>query len=85
MHPKVALLVKVELDKTITAKFIKPINYLEWISKMVPITSDGIRKYIDFRDLNKVFPKDDFPLPNIYIVVDLIGGHEILSCMDRFS
>ena len=87
MHPKVALLVKVELEKMLEEKFIHPIDYSEWISNMVPITkpSSDIRIYTNFRDLNKAFPKDDFPLPNIDMIVDLIARHKILSLMDGFS
>jgi len=31
------------------------------------------------------FPKDDFPLPNIDMIMDSIVGHDTLSFMDRFS
>ena len=53
---------------------------------MVPITkpSSDTRICTDFRDLNKACPKDDFPLPNIDMIVDLTAGHEILSLMDGF-
>ncbi len=87
MHPKVALLVKVELEKMLEAKVIRPIDYSKWISNIVPVTkpSSDIKIYIDFRDLNKACPKDDFPLPNIDMIVDLIARHEILSLMDGFS
>ena len=40
---------------------------------------------VDFRDLNKVSPKDDFPLPHIDVLVDNIAGHALLSFMDEFS
>ena len=40
--------------------------------------------YINFRDLNKAGPKDDFPLSNIDTLVDAIVGHEMLSLMDGF-
>ena len=85
MHPKVASLVKVELEMIFEAKVIFPIGYLEWISNMVPITKpfDDIKIYLDFRDLNKACPKDDFPLPNIDMIVDLIAKHKILSLMDK--
>ena len=39
---------------------------------------------IDFRDLNKASPKDDFPLPHINILVDNTVGHALLSFMDCF-
>jgi len=86
MHPKVALPVKAELERMLVAKVTQPINYLEWISNMVPVTKPfgDIKICTNFRDLNKACPKDDFPLPNIDMIVDLIAGHEIMSLMDVF-
>lgn len=54
---------------------------------MKPITkpSGDIRICTNFRDLNKAFPKDDFSLPNIDMIMDLTAGHELLSLMDGFS
>jgi len=43
-----------------------------------------IRVCTDFRDLNKVCPKDDFPLPNINMIIDSLPGYEMLSFMDGF-
>ena len=40
---------------------------------------------VDFQDLNKASPKDDFPLPHINILVDNTTGHASLSFMDGFS
>jgi len=37
MHPQVALLVKAEIQKLLEAKFIKPIDYPEWVSNLVPV------------------------------------------------
>ncbi|KAL0302411.1 UNVERIFIED_CONTAM: hypothetical protein Scaly_3033900 [Sesamum calycinum] len=37
---------------------------------------------IDFRDINKVCPKDFYPLPRIDQLVDSTFGHELLSLMD---
>ncbi|KAL5546225.1 hypothetical protein UlMin_005912 [Ulmus minor] len=44
-----------------------------------------IRCCIDYRDLNKACPKDEFPLPNIDMMVDATAGHEMFSFMDGFS
>lgn len=87
MHPHVALLVKAELKKLLDVGFVRANDYAEWISNIVPISKPdkSIRVCIDFRDLNKACPKDNFSLPNIDIIVDLTTGHEILSLMDRFS
>jgi hypothetical protein len=40
---------------------------------------------VDIRDLNKVSPKDDFPLPHIDILVDNATKSSIYSFMDGFS
>ncbi|KAH9326282.1 hypothetical protein KI387_006460, partial [Taxus chinensis] len=40
---------------------------------------------MDFRDINKAFPKDDFLLPNIDMIVDSTEGYKMLSLMDGFS
>ena len=38
MHPHIALLVKVELRKLLDVGFVRAIDYVEWISKIVPIS-----------------------------------------------
>jgi len=40
---------------------------------------------IDFKDLNKVSPKDDFRLSNIDILVNNTTGHALLSFMYIYS
>ena len=39
---------------------------------------------MDFRDLNKACPKDNFPLPHIDVLVDNIAGSALMSFMDDF-
>ncbi|XP_027150339.1 uncharacterized protein LOC113750576 [Coffea eugenioides] len=48
-------------------------------------TSGEVRVCIDYRDLNKASPKDDFPLPNIHILLDNTAGHEIETFCDCFA
>ena len=40
---------------------------------------------MDFRDLNKACPKDDFPHPHIGVLVDNTTGSALMSFMDGFS
>jgi hypothetical protein len=44
----------------------------------VPKKDGRIRVCVDFRDLNKASPKDDFPLPHIDELVDHIAGHAVI-------
>jgi hypothetical protein len=39
----------------------------------------------DFTDLNKCYPKDDFPLARIYQIIDSIAGCDIMALLDCFS
>lgn len=40
---------------------------------------------VDYRDLNKVSPKDNFSLPNIDVLVDNTTQFSVFSFMDGFS
>ena len=40
---------------------------------------------VDFSDLNKACPKDDFPLPHIDVIVDSAASSAMYSFMDGFS
>ncbi|PKI39932.1 hypothetical protein CRG98_039676 [Punica granatum] len=43
------------------------------------------RVCVDYRDLNKTSPKDNFPLPHINVLVDNTARHNQFSFMDGFS
>ena len=43
------------------------------------------RMCIDFTDLNKACPKDDFPLPRIDKIVDDAANSQLMSLLDCFS
>ena len=40
---------------------------------------------MDFTDLNKTWPKDNFSLPRIDQLVDSIARHKLLTFIDAFS
>ena len=51
----------------------------------VPKKGRKVRMCVDFRDLNKACPKDDFPLTHIDVLVDNTIGSALMSFMDGFS
>ena len=55
------------------------------MSSLFPKKDGKVRVCLDFRDLNKASPKDDFPLPHIDMLVNSTAGHSMLSFMDGFS
>ena len=63
------------------------VNYLEWLANVVPTPKkdEKVRMCVDFRNLNKASPKDDFPLPHIDILVNNSARHALLSFIDGFS
>ncbi|XP_077221648.1 uncharacterized protein LOC143855417 [Tasmannia lanceolata] len=82
-----ALKIKDEVTKQLEVGFLEVVEYPEWLANIVPVPKkDGkVRMCVDFRDLNKASPKDDFPLPHIDILVDNTACHALLSFMDGFS
>ena len=50
----------------------------------MPKKDGRIRVCVDFRDLNKASPNDDFSLPHIDELVNFTAGHAFLSFMDGF-
>ena len=71
--------VKAEVEKLLKAGFIYPIALTEWVSKPVPIDKKQgtIRVCTDFQDLNKVCPKDNYPMPFIDQIIDAYMGSEV--------
>jgi hypothetical protein len=77
--------VKEEINRLLDAKFIRPCRYADWISNIVPVENKGRKKLrvcIDFRDLNKATPKDEYHMPIADFLVNSASGHRILSFLD---
>ncbi|XP_048229363.1 uncharacterized protein LOC125369935 [Ricinus communis] len=69
------------------ANFLDVVDYLEWLANIVPARKkDGkVRMCVDYQDLNKACPKNDFPLPYIDVIVDSFASNAMYSFMDGFS
>ncbi|XP_073261648.1 uncharacterized protein [Populus alba] len=86
-HLDVWIKVKTELEKQWNAGFLEVVKYPQWVSNIVvvPKKEGKIRVCVDFRNLNKASPKDDFPLPHIDVLVDNVARSSTYSFMDGFS
>jgi hypothetical protein len=84
MRTEVLEEVKKEIEKMLEAGFIRPCRYVEWISSIVPIQKkDGWwRVCMDFRDLNRATPKDEYLMPVVETLINATVGNKILSFMD---
>jgi hypothetical protein len=69
------------------AKVIKEVQFTTWLANIIMVKKKNgkWRMCIDFTDLNKACPKDNFPLPRIDTLVDQAAGSEMLSFLDCFS
>nr|XP_009617693.1 uncharacterized protein LOC104109985 [Nicotiana tomentosiformis] len=79
--------IKEEITKQLGEKIIRVTQYPTWLANVVPVPKkDGkTRVGIDYHDLNKAIPKDNFPFPNIYILIDNYAKHEIGSFVDCYA
>ena len=76
-----------EIHKLLAAGFIKEVFHLEWLANPVLVKKKNgkWRMCVDYTGLNKVCPKNPFPLPRIDQIVDSTAGCEILSFLDAYS
>ena len=82
-----SVIIKEEITKQLEAIVIQVAQYPSWLANIVPVPKkDGkVRMCVDYRDLNKASPKDDFPLPNIHIFLDNHAKHEVASFVDCYA
>ena len=71
MRPEMFEKIKVEVIKQFNAGFLAFTSYLQWVANVIPVPKkDGkVRMCVDYIDLNRESPKDDFPLPHIDVLV----------------
>ena len=87
LRPEWTKKIREEIAKQIQANFLEVVDYLQWLANIVPVPKkDGkVQMCVDFRDLNKACPKDDFPLPHIDVIVVSATSSATYSFMDGFS
>ena len=86
MKPEVSLKIKEEVEKQFNVGFSAVAQYPQWVANVVPVPKkDGkVRMCVDYRDLNRASPKDDFPLPHIDTLMDNTTTSLLYSFMDGF-
>ena len=76
-----------EVQKLLDAGVICEVQNPEWLANvvMVPKKNGMWQMCIDFTILNKTYPKDEYPLSRIDILVDAAACSKMLSMLDCFS
>jgi hypothetical protein len=87
VNPRKAPAIKVEVEELLNVDFIYSVPLNEWVSNPVPVNKNQgtICVCMEFHDLNKACPKDNFPMPFIDQILDEFAGSKIFSFMDGFS
>ena len=87
MHPKLEPLIQSEVKKLLDAKIIFIPRHSEWVSNLVPVrkNSGEIRLYVDFRNLNHASDKDNYPVPPMEQIPQMVSRSELFSLLDGFS
>ncbi|XP_070002091.1 uncharacterized protein [Nicotiana sylvestris] len=82
----VSVKIKEEVTKQLDAKVIRVTRYPMWLANVMPVPKKDskTRVCVDYRDLNKASLKDDFPLPNIHILINNCAKHEIGPFVDCY-
>jgi hypothetical protein len=73
------------VEQLLDAEFIRPCRYPEWVSNIVPMENKNtskIRVCIDFCNLNKATPKDEYPMPMADMLINNDSGHRVISFLD---
>ena len=85
--PEIMEAIQLEVKKLINSSFIKEELHPNWVANIIHVTkkNEKIRVCIDFCDLNKSCPKDEFPLPVTNVMIDNMCRFERMSFMDGFS
>ena len=75
------------MNQLYKASITIPIRFSDWISNLVPMRNKTceIRLCIDFRNLNKVSLKDNYPLPKMDHILQRVVGTSRMSLLDGYS
>jgi hypothetical protein len=77
--------VKEEVDWLLQDRFIQPCHYADWVSNIIPLEKKNTGKIqicVDFRNLNRATPKDEYPMPVADLLIDSASGNKVISFLD---
>jgi hypothetical protein len=76
--------VKVKVQRLLDAGFIREVRYPQWLANIMMLRKKNgkWRMCTDFTDLNKCYPKDDFPLARIDQIIDSTAGCDTMAVLD---
>jgi len=87
INPVLETTIRKEVEKIINAHIIFPIKYFEWVSNLVLVRKKNgdIRLCVDFCASNRASVKDNFPLPNMDLILQQVSRSQMMTLLDGFS
>lgn len=78
-NPELSLKIREDITKQMESRLVEVTQYPTLFANVVSISKkDGkIKICVNYRDLSKASPKDNFPLLNIHILIDNCSKHEM--------
>jgi hypothetical protein len=76
-----------EIKKLLDVGFMQEVHHPRWLANpvVVPKANGKLWMCIDYTSLNMACPKDHFPLPQIYQIVDSTSSCDLLCFLDAYS
>jgi hypothetical protein len=76
--------IKDKIHRLLEANFIIPCRYAKWVSNIVPVEKElgKLRVCIDFHNLNRATPKDEYSMPIADTLINNASGNRIISFLD---
>ncbi|CAN6691094.1 unnamed protein product [Malus baccata var. baccata] len=84
MSKKIKEKVKEEIEMLVKAGFIRLAKDVEWLANIVPVlkvVTKAARCCVDYRNINSVTPKYEYPMPMVDLSIDAVAKHKVLSFM----
>ena len=87
INPKLLPMIEKEVKKLFDTKIIVSLRFSKWVANLVPVRKKNgeIRLCIDFRNLNRVSLKDNYPLPKMDHILQRVVRSQRMSMLDGFS
>jgi hypothetical protein len=84
LKPEIIGREKEEVDRLLQAGFIQQCCFVDWVSNIVPVEKNTgkIRICVDFINLNRATPKDEYPMPVADLLIDSASGNKMISFLD---
>lgn len=87
IYPTLEPLTHKELRKFLDAQIIERVRHLMWVSNLVPVSkkSREIRLGVDFWNLNRTLDKDNYTMPSMEKILQIVFGSRMFSLLDGYS